>query len=184
MSATIELMQLLRTITPTDISPDKPTGDREAYKPRPAARAVVFDESQQVALMHVSKHGYYKLPGGGVEAGEEPAQALEREVLEELGCKAQVVREVGTIVTYFLERWHEAQTDTCYIVLKAGSSTTPSLTDFEIGEGQEAVWASTIEEAIQLVRSATPKAMDGKLIQQRDLTFLEEAAKLTSSTRL
>jgi 8-oxo-dGTP diphosphatase len=178
MNATIEPMHLLRTIAPTDIDPEEPTGDPSAYKPRSAARAVVFDDNQRVALMHVSKHGYYKLPGGGLEPGEEPAGALERELLEELGCESRVTREVGTIVTYFLERWHEVQTDTCYIAMKAGDGTAVSLTDFEIEEGQEAVWVATIEEAIRLVGDARPEAMDGKLIQQRDVTFLKEAAKL------
>jgi hypothetical protein len=37
---------------------------------------------------------------------------------------------------------------------------------------------ATIEEAIRLVGDARPEAMDGKLIQQRDVTFLKEAAKL------
>jgi len=37
------------------------------YRMRKAARAAVFDHEGNLALLHVSKHHYYKLPGGGIE---------------------------------------------------------------------------------------------------------------------
>ena len=55
------------------------------YKPRTAARAVLKKDGR-IALLHVTKHNYYKLPGGGVDEGESIEQALERELLEEVGC--------------------------------------------------------------------------------------------------
>jgi 8-oxo-dGTP pyrophosphatase MutT (NUDIX family) len=61
------------------------------------ARAVLLDSNGQVHLLFVSKHGYHKLPGGGLEEGEDAAQALERELMEEVGCKAEVITELGTI---------------------------------------------------------------------------------------
>lgn len=34
--------------------------------------------------------GHWELPGGKVEVGEDPADALVREILEELGCRVEV----------------------------------------------------------------------------------------------
>lgn len=52
---------------------------------------------------------YYVFPGGGVEAGERPADTVRRELREETGLRAKIVREVfhgltprGNRHTYFL----------------------------------------------------------------------------------
>jgi 8-oxo-dGTP diphosphatase len=36
--------------------------------------------------------GCWEFPGGKIEAGESPVQALEREILEEIGCRIEVGR--------------------------------------------------------------------------------------------
>ena len=38
---------------------------------RHAVRVVLLDDIGQVAVIYVNKHGYYKIPGGGVETGED-----------------------------------------------------------------------------------------------------------------
>lgn len=44
--------------------------DTEAHFTRRAARAVLFDKNNRVAVMYFSKTGSYKLPGGGIDEGE------------------------------------------------------------------------------------------------------------------
>ncbi len=56
----------------------------------PGVIGIVFDESGQVLLQH-SKDGGWWLPGGAIDPGEEPAEAVIREVWEETGV--QVVPE-------------------------------------------------------------------------------------------
>lgn len=50
---------------------------------REAVRAIIF-RGRKLALLETVK-GDIKFPGGGIEAGESPKQALEREVREECG---------------------------------------------------------------------------------------------------
>lgn len=64
-------MNLLATIQEPRVSRKKIQGLPERYHHRKAARAVVLDSDGSVALLHVSKFGYHKLPGGGVEENED-----------------------------------------------------------------------------------------------------------------
>ncbi len=52
----------------------------------PGVLGIVFDESGRVLLQH-SKDGGWWLPGGGIDPGEEPADAVMREIWEETGVR-------------------------------------------------------------------------------------------------
>lgn len=57
---------------------------------------------------HVVAPGAYCFPGGGIEPGEAPREAIEREMLEELGIAATAVRRIWESVTSWgthLEWW-------------------------------------------------------------------------------
>lgn len=90
-------MQLLAEIQEKDLGMTESNRDIE-YKIRRAARAVIFDESGKMALLHVTKDGYHKIPGGGVEDGEDIKEALCREALEEAGCSIEITNELGLIL--------------------------------------------------------------------------------------
>lgn len=165
-------MKLLATLKAQDVEPNAPHFEYASFKPRTAARAIILDEGK-VALIHVKGHGYYMLPGGGVE-NEDIVMELHREILEELGCEIEVTGEIGSIEVYF-DRWSKKQTDFCYMAKKARliADTTP--TDFEVEEGHSVVWAQNLDEATQLVEHANPANRDGKLVRARDLLFLQQA---------
>lgn len=64
-----------------------------AYPPRPGAYALIGDREGRVLVMEASD-GFW-LPGGGIEPGESAEQALVREILEETGHTATVLRPLG-----------------------------------------------------------------------------------------
>ncbi len=140
---------------------------------RDAARAVVMDAKGNVALLHVSRDGYYKLPGGGVEEGEDMLLALRRECQEEIGCDVEVVGEIGSTLEYWKEQ-KEKQTSYCYFAKVAGEKGVPNFTANELKHGFEAVWLP-YEEAVQKVRDSKPSNYVGEYIVPRDLGFLEAA---------
>ncbi len=59
------------------------------------AFAILFDEHGRVLLCHRRDMDAWNLPGGGVESGELPSEAVIREVLEETGLRVAVERLVG-----------------------------------------------------------------------------------------
>ncbi len=64
---------------------------------RLAAYAVCIEDGRVLLARHVSPKGEsnWTLPGGRVEHGEDPFDAVIREVAEETGCNAEVERLLG-----------------------------------------------------------------------------------------
>jgi len=138
---------------------------------REASRSIVFDKNYKIPILHVTKFNYHKLPGGGIEKGEDKIKALNREMLEKTGCKIEVKGEVGKIIE-FRSKFKLKQTSYCYFgkVVNVGSS---KLEQDEINDGFELVWLR-VNEAIQLFEKDLPTNYEGKFIQNRDLTFLQK----------
>lgn len=70
------------------------------YIARPGAYAIV-QHGDAVLLTHqVEPEPEFQLPGGGIDAGEQPIAALHREVLEETGWRMRVNRRLGAFRRY------------------------------------------------------------------------------------
>lgn len=169
-------MKNLLTIKEQDILPDSPSVDTSTFRKRGAARAVLLDDSGQVYLLNVSKHGYHKLPGGGIDDGEDIKQALERELMEEVGCKAEIQAELGTVIEY--RNYDDGgleQTSYCYLAKQVGEQVASALEEGELAEGMFEVKGKSIDDAIALLSQDKPDNLEGKFIQKRDLAFLQAA---------
>ncbi|MFH1712177.1 MAG: NUDIX domain-containing protein [Patescibacteria group bacterium] len=149
--------------------------DRSTLEPRKAARAILFDENNLIPVLFVSKHNYHKLPGGGIDEGEDQIQALKREAKEEAGCEIEITGEVGKIIEYRSE-WNQLQTSYCYLG-KVISKGEPDFTEKEIAKGFQLVWL-TLDEAIDKIKNDQPAGYEGSFIQKRDIIFLKTAKEI------
>lgn len=106
-------------------------GEVPAVKQRVGAYAVVLSERGVLGTVNselTAVPGTWALPGGGVDPGESPAQAVEREVFEETGQHIRINRVltldsdhwVGRSNTGVLEDYHALR------VLYAATCETPS----------------------------------------------------------
>jgi len=57
--------------------------------------AIIFNDQQRVLLCHRRDHDLWNLPGGAMETGETPWQAVVREVKEETGLEVSVEKLLG-----------------------------------------------------------------------------------------
>lgn len=163
-------MKQLKLINPENVSEE----EVKNYPVREAGRAVVFDEDGKVALLFVAKENYYKLPGGGIEGGEDKMTALQRECQEEIGCDVEVLNEIGFIVEY--RKIHTLkQTNYCYLAKVKGEKGTPDYTDDEKENGFKQVWLP-YEEALKTITETKANNIEGgSYIVPRDTAFLKEA---------
>ncbi len=162
-------MELLKEIKDQNYSSDT------TWKIREASRAILFDENNLIPLLFVSKYNYHKLPGGGIDEGEDRSQALVRECLEEVGSEVEVNGEVGKIIE-FRSKWDLKQISYCYHG-KIISKGEPDFTEKELSQGFKIVWLS-LKEAIFQVENDKPENYEGSFIQKRDLEFLKKAEQV------
>lgn len=71
--------------------------DDTDYIDRPGSYGVVARDGEVLVVREAS--GIF-LPGGGIEPGETPREALEREIAEETGFRVDAAREVGRAGQY------------------------------------------------------------------------------------
>lgn len=148
---------------------------QKGYNCRQAARAVLFDNNNKVAILEVTKLGYHKIPGGGIEEGEDKKTALKRECLEETGCNINIKNELGIIIEY-KDEYEIKQNSHCYLAKVSGQKGKVDFTEKEKSKGFVLRWIN-LDEAIKLFEKDKTKNYEGGFIRIRDLIFLKEAKK-------
>jgi ADP-ribose pyrophosphatase YjhB (NUDIX family) len=166
-------MELIRELNDGDIGEEFSRNLGEVrYQMRRASRAVVFDSAGRIAVLDVTKKGYHKLPGGGLEPGEDITAALNREVKEEVGVEIEVRGELGVIVE-FRERHQFMQFSYCYYAHVVGDGEPTNFTQDELDKGFMLRWIE-LDDAIRFMEDDKPVDYIGKFILKRDLLFLKK----------
>jgi len=163
-------MKYLKLINPENATEEEVSN----YKVREAVRAVVVDNEGKIALLHVVNENHYKLPGGGIEEGEDKTLALKRECKEEIGCDVEIGEEFCAIAEY-RKLAQLKHTSYCYTAKVISNKGSLDLTDEEKERGSELVWM-TYDEAIKAMSESNPHSLVCiSYIAPRDFAILEES---------
>lgn len=104
------------------------------WERRRAARVVVLDPEDRILLIHArdparpSGPGWWELPGGGIDPGEDALDAVHRELWEEAGIRGA---EVGPCVwtqsvEFTFGGWHFDQDEWIHVARCDGTSSGPA----------------------------------------------------------
>lgn len=161
-------------MSPKKSIPFKSIGQQQpdtVYTKRFAVRAILHNpSSNKIALLHVAKGDYLKLPGGGIEGDEEHLTAVTREIMEETGCKVLPVID-------FLAQSEEWRNDLhqisyCYMAKLTEDTGSSELTEMEASEGLTHRWESP-QDALDAMKEIQPVSELGRFIKERDSFFVE-----------
>lgn len=160
----------------------------DRYTERSTARAVIFNEKNQIAILHAEGYGYH-LPGGGIEPDEDWSQALLREAKEEIGCILKLrMLEVGKIIEYRscptignVSGYRLKQVSYC------GVADVVGYTDVNHTINEKSVFLAAewhyFSDALkifqeQILNKKASDRYEAAFVKVRDCTFLDEAKKL------
>lgn len=136
-------MELLLTLDECNYTQEMPV--KEVY----TARAII--ERGGMLAMQRSRAGWYKIPGGGIEAGETAPETLAREIREEVGLVLlpDSVREIGEILELREDRKCPGQKfvrhSLYYFCKVTGETVDTAMTASEQALGFQPAWASPEE---------------------------------------
>lgn len=167
-------MNILKTFNANNFEPSD-------YEIRETVKGVVVNENNEVLLLKGL------LLGGGIEQGENHEIALAREIMEEAGAEAVIVKSLGTVVQYrdALRKKYIIYGYLCNYIRTASNPTTTQ----EDEQGTITEWKtkdqaiSDLLTQINEIETKGPSAYEGDTYQSKlynrktSVIFLQESMK-------
>lgn len=176
-------MKKIATLYEKDIYPEKQSDEHIEYSDRATGKVIVLDEENNVALVGNKQNHFLLLPGGGIDDGEDIQTGIIRECLEEVGCKVNILNEIGCIDDY-RPRDKKHCISYCYTARVVGEKGYPKYTEDETGIGMYTKWV-TLDKALEIFKEQKLELESGNVTFYntgfnivRDLLFLEEAKNM------
>lgn len=143
---------------------------------RNSARSIIFSQGK-IAMIHSLKYDYFKFPGGGIENGESPVDAMIRETREEAGLvvRPETVKEYGYV--HRIQKSDEDASecfiqDNFYYLCDVEEEAVPQhLDDYEFKEAYTLDFMEP-ETVIRKNRSIT-QSPNNRLMLEREARVLE-----------
>lgn len=127
---------------------------------RLGARGIIIDENGKIAVFNKANKNEYKLPGGGIDDGENPEEAFKREALEETGCEIEIVKSLGTIEEHkSLDNFK--QTSYIFVAKVISNKHELNLTQKEKDEGAQLLWVEEFD-ALRLITECYDNLKESK----------------------
>ncbi len=143
---------------------------------RDSARSIVI-RNGRIAMIHSQKYDYYKFPGGGIENGEAPIEAMIRETREEAGLKviSQTVKEYGYVHRIQRSEYNPSecfvQDNYYYLCDVAADLAAQSLDEYE---KQESYGLEYIDPALAIEKNRRAKENPhARMMLEREARVLE-----------
>ena len=131
-----------------------PPKSRRHYTVRPGSYGVIVRGAQVLLTFQDSPSPEFQLPGGGIDKGECPIEALHREVLEETGWRISLSRRLGAFRRFtFMPEYDLWAEKLCHIYLCRPTICHGSPTEV----GHTAIWADA-NTAIMLLENPGDRA--------------------------
>ena len=148
---------------------------------RQVARGIVYDDEGYFYFVRAERNDDFgvatliETSGGGVEPGENPDEAIYRELREELGAEVEIEAKIGIVSDYYnLIHRHNINN---YYLARVLSFGDKHLTEDEINAFHLSTLRLTYEEAVaEYELRATTRL--GRLIRNRELPILMRAREI------
>ena len=154
--------------------------DNNSMTIRYGARGIVIDKEGKIAIIYKKNKNEYKLPGGGVDKGEDFKEAFKRECIEEIGFDINEVEYLFDIEEDHIND-NFKQISKVYIAKVKEKLESNNLTEQEKEEGLEYLWLDK-KEALEKMKACI-KNLKGskydnvyrtKFVVGRDIRIMEK----------
>ena len=154
--------------------------DNNSMTIRYGARGIVEGKDGKIAVIYKKNKNEYKLPGGGVDKGEDFKEAFKRECIEEIGCEIYEVEYLFDIEEDHIND-NFKQISKVYIAKVKEKLESNNLTEQEKEEGLEYLWLDkkeALEKMKECIENLKGSKYDNvyrtKFVVGRDIRIVEK----------